>query len=293
MQEVHAMYLSVLGDESETELARQWYDTRDKDVLRSKQRISDYLLEAKKLCSGLHETSSVKSKSSRHSKGSDCSSSAKLGLIEAKVKAAALEVDARFLKEKQALRIASEELELRQKIAEAKADIRTYEEFDEEQNIDGMSEYLEDVKDKLTSTPFFSEAKPNNQPTLKVASVKFQGSAFVSTVGATPPVTTPIFVSTATMSPAAQPFVSGNLPIKEENRRGEHGAPTDTKLSCKNKEKGTCTFERDPSCVESARPDQDYLDIQRKQAELSPMIVTQQARSLLPSHEPPTFSHRI
>jgi len=42
--------------------------------------------------------------------------------------------------------------------------------------------------------------------------------------------------------------------------------------------------------VESTRPDQDYLDIQRKQAELSQMIVTQQARSLLPSHEPPTFS---
>ena len=42
--------------------------------------------------------------------------------------------------------------------------------------------------------------------------------------------------------------------------------------------------------MESARPDQDYLNIQRKQAKLSQMIVTQQARSLLPSHEPPTFS---
>ena len=42
--------------------------------------------------------------------------------------------------------------------------------------------------------------------------------------------------------------------------------------------------------MESARPGQDYLNIQRKQAELSQMIVTQQARSLLPSHEPPSFS---
>ena len=50
------------------------------------------------------------------------------------------------------------------------------------------------------------------------------------------------------------------------------------------------TFERDPSSVESARPDQDNLNIQRKQAVLSQMIVTQQVRSLLPSHEPPTFS---
>lgn len=42
--------------------------------------------------------------------------------------------------------------------------------------------------------------------------------------------------------------------------------------------------------MESTRPDQDYLDIQRKQTELSEMIVTQQARSLLPSHKLPTFS---
>ena len=290
MQEVHDMYLSALDDESEIELARQWYDTRDKDVFRSKQRINDYLHEAKKLRSGLHDTSSVKSKSSRHSRGSHSSSSTKLRLIEAKARAAALEVEARFLKEKQALRMASEELELRQKIAEAKAEERTYEEFNEEQNLDGMHDYLEDAKDKLTSTPFLSESKPNNQTTLKVNSVKFQGSAFVSTVTATPPVTTPIFVSTASMNPAAQPFVSRNLPIKEEDHREEYGTPTDTKPSCNNKEEYTYTFERDPSCVESARPDQDYLDIQRKQAELSQMIVTQQARSLLPSHEPPTFS---
>ena len=145
-------------------------------------------------------------------------------------------------------------------------------------------------KDKLTSTPFLSEAKSNNQTTLKVPSVKFQGSAFVSTVTATPPVATPILVSTASMNPAAQPFVPRNLPMKEEDHREEYGTPTDTKPSCNNKEECMYTFERNPSCVESGRPNQDYLDIQRKQAELSQMIVTQQARSLLPSHEPPTFS---
>ena len=145
-------------------------------------------------------------------------------------------------------------------------------------------------KDKLTSTPFLSEAKSNNQTTLKVSSVKFQGSAFVSTVTATPPVATPILVSTASMNPAAQPFVPRNLPMKEEDHREEYGTPTDTKPSCNNKEECMYTFERNPSCVESGRPNQDYLDIQRKQAELSQMIATQQARSLLPSHEPPTFS---
>ena len=50
--------------------------------------------------------------------------------------------------------ILSEELELRQKIAEAKAEERTYEEFDEEQNIDGMNDYLEEAQGKHTSTPF-------------------------------------------------------------------------------------------------------------------------------------------
>ena len=53
------MYLSALDDESEIELARQWYDTCDKDVFWSKQRINDYLHEARKLCSGLHDTSRV------------------------------------------------------------------------------------------------------------------------------------------------------------------------------------------------------------------------------------------
>ena len=55
------MYLSALDDESEIELARQWYDTRYKDVLRSKQKISEYLHYAKKLRSGLHDTNSVTS----------------------------------------------------------------------------------------------------------------------------------------------------------------------------------------------------------------------------------------
>ena len=35
--------------------------------------------------------------------------------------------------------MATEELELRQQIAEAKAEEKTYEKFDEKQNIDGMN----------------------------------------------------------------------------------------------------------------------------------------------------------
>ena len=65
-------------------------------MFRLKQIINNYLHEAKKRRNGLHDTGSVKYKSSRHSKGSHSSSSAKLRLIEAKARAAALEVEARF-----------------------------------------------------------------------------------------------------------------------------------------------------------------------------------------------------
>ena len=60
MQEVDDVYLSALHDKSEIELARQLFDTRDKDVLRSKQRINDYLHDAKKLCSEIQIISSFK-----------------------------------------------------------------------------------------------------------------------------------------------------------------------------------------------------------------------------------------
>ena len=53
------------------------------------------------------------------------------------------------------------------KIADAMEEERTYEEFDEEQNLDGMNNYLEGVKAKLTATSL-SEAKPNDQTTLRV-----------------------------------------------------------------------------------------------------------------------------
>ena len=150
MHEVHDMYLSALDDESEVELARQWYDTRYKDVPRSKQKISDYLHDAKKLHNGLHDTNSVTSLKGTHSS----SLSTKLRLIE-------------------------------------------------EQNIDVMNDYLEGVKAKLTVTPFLSEAKPDDQTTLRVP--------FGSTVATTPPLTAPTFVSTASVNPAARPSLESKV----------------------------------------------------------------------------------
>ena len=151
MQEAHDAYLKALDDDDEIKLALEWFGTRDKDVLQLKQRTIGFLDDADKPRGGLRDTHSVKSKSSRRSRHSLSSvTSARLKLIEGKAKAAALEVKASFLKEKQALKMATEELELRQQIAEAKAEEKTYEKFEEEKNIDGMNENLEDVEVKLT-----------------------------------------------------------------------------------------------------------------------------------------------
>ena len=129
VQEAYDAYLKTLDDDDEIKSAFEWFGTRDKDMLRIKQRIIGFLNDAYKL----RDTHSVQSKSSRHSRRSLSSvTPAKLKLVVAKAKAAALEVKESFLKEEQALSMATEELELRQQIAEAKAEEKTYEKFEEE-----------------------------------------------------------------------------------------------------------------------------------------------------------------
>ena len=98
--EAHDAYLKASDDDDEIK-----FSTRDKDVLRVKQRITGFLNDADKLRGGLSDTHSVKCKSSRHSRHS---------LSSVAAKAAALEVKESFLKQKPALRMATEELELRQ-----------------------------------------------------------------------------------------------------------------------------------------------------------------------------------
>ena len=105
VQEAHDAYLKASDDDDEIKLALEWFGTRDKDVLRVKQRITGFLNDADKLRGGLRDTHSVKCKSSRHSRHS---------LSSVAAKAAALEVKESFLKQKPALRMATEELELRQ-----------------------------------------------------------------------------------------------------------------------------------------------------------------------------------
>jgi len=218
--------------------------------------------------------------------------------MEAKAKAAALEIKAAFLKERQALRMASEELELQQEIAQAKIEEKVYEQFEMEQNIDGMNDYLETMKVKYTSTPITSQAISCDQATLPVVSIsnvtagKPQVPAVVNTVNtismvtpSTTPITTSAVFTTSAMNPSAQPFVPGNLFTEVEQPE----IPIVAEQS-HDKQESEYLSRTDSSSIVNDSTCQEFLNIQKKQTELSEMIVTQQARSQLPSHEPPTFS---
>lgn len=118
IQEAHEMYLRPLDDDGEIQLAQEWYNGRDKVFVSYWSKVlSGWSIEV--------------ARSSTFSK-----LSAKLKSIEAKAKAAVLEVKAKFLKDKQALRMTSVELKLLQQIVEAKAEEKSYEQFDEEQILD-------------------------------------------------------------------------------------------------------------------------------------------------------------
>ncbi|PFX16297.1 hypothetical protein AWC38_SpisGene19439 [Stylophora pistillata] len=176
------------------------------------------------------EISSVRSRlSSRCKRSANSSCSSKTKLMEAKAKAASLEIKAAFLKERQALRMATEELEFRQEITQAKVEEELYEQFEMEQNIDDMDDYLEKMKVQSTSTPISSQAISSTQVKLLVASASNsiskdqQGPAVVNSVTTAPKVTpsiTPISSSpaftTSSMNPSAQPFISENLFTKPE-----------------------------------------------------------------------------
>ena len=94
----------------------------------------------------------------------------------------------------------------------------------------------------------------------------------------------------ASINPTARQFHPRNPPTKEEEIEKNNGTPPDTKPYHDDKPGCMYVYGKDSSPVESTRLDQDSMDIRRKQAEVSKMIVTQQARSLSPSHRPPMFS---
>ena len=107
-------------------------------MFKFKQSVCEYLSKAKELQSAeLNSAASNKSHRSRksdHSGRSNLSSlSSNAKLIKAKTRVAALEVEAAFLKEKQALKMAEEQLELRKSLAKAKEEERIYEQMNSEE----------------------------------------------------------------------------------------------------------------------------------------------------------------
>ena len=103
-----------------------------------RQSVCEYLSKAKELQSAeLSSAASNKSHRSRKSKHSGRSNLSSLlshsKLIKAKSKVAALEVEKAFLKEKQALKMAEEQLELRKSLAKAKEEERIFEQMNNEE----------------------------------------------------------------------------------------------------------------------------------------------------------------
>ncbi|KAJ7383246.1 hypothetical protein OS493_029650 [Desmophyllum pertusum] len=231
----------------------------------------EFLSQAKKHRAD-DEISSVKSRTSRHSRHSiTSSSSSKSRLIEAKAKAAALEVKAAFLKEKQALRMAAEELDLRQEIAQAKLEEKIYEQYDKAQNTDGIDDDLEIMKVKYTSTPISFQAC--DQVTLSVASTsnaKPQSPAVVNTVStvsmvtptpSTIPISTSAVFATTSMDPGAQPFIPGNSFAQVK----ESVIPPVAKQPHNNQQESAFMSGKDSSSVVNESTYQEFLNVQRKQ----------------------------
>ena len=107
-------------------------------MFKFKQSVCEYLSKAKELQSAeLNSAASNKSHRSRksnHSGRSNLSSlSSNWKLIKAKTRVAALAVEAAFLKERQALKMVEEILELRKNLAKAKKEERIFEQMNNEE----------------------------------------------------------------------------------------------------------------------------------------------------------------
>ena len=131
-------FLEVLENESDIASANSWYEVHDGDVFKFKQSVCEYLSKAKELQSAeLNSAASNKSHRSRKSNHSGRSNLSSLPsnskLIKAKTRVAALEIEAAFLKEKQALKMAEEQLELRKNLAKAREEERIFEQMNNEE----------------------------------------------------------------------------------------------------------------------------------------------------------------
>lgn len=115
MQSAHQLYINQPENERDIASGQNWYDIQDKRVFEFKKQITEFLNNTKEEKPIRYETYSCKSERSRQSRSSVASStSTRTELIVAKTKVTAQEMKAAFLKEKQALRMAAEELEFKE-----------------------------------------------------------------------------------------------------------------------------------------------------------------------------------
>ena len=352
-------FLEVLVNDSDIASANSWYEVHDGDVFKFKQSVCDYFSKAKELQSAelnsAASNQSHRSKKSNHSRRSNMSSlSSKSKLIKVKTRVAALEVEAAFLKEKQALKMAEEQLELKKSLAKAKEEERIYEQMSNEElvsiptclhtqklpkfpvssllpanvtkdaNVTSLSTPGSVVTLKTTSNavsvlesasksfPVYSSGnhvsghqKPSPADPLcgysigqtapiytssttacKSGNAAFDFETYVDIVTSgcvASPIGNPTSVNTSLPQshfvdgPAAVYSTGGQLPGNPQTLQHVYSTPgCSTSLSVTPLAVQHNTF-------------QDIVDIQRKQTELSQIMISQQARSLLPSSEPPVF----
>ena len=288
-------------------------------------------------------------------------------MIKAKTRVADLEVEAAFLKEKQALKMAEEQLELKKSLAKAKEEERIYEQINSEElvstptclhtqrlrkfpvssllpanitkdaNVTSLSTPGSVVT--MTTTTMMTSSHPSNaisllEPASKSLPVYSSGNHVSGhqkpspadplggySTGQTAPIyTSPTtacksgnaafdfetlwldFVDIVTAGCVASPIgnptsVNTSLP-QSPVVDGSAAAVYSTRDQLPRNPQTLQHVYSTPSCSTSlsvtplavqGNSFQDIVDIQRKQTELSQIMVSQQARSLLPSSEPPVF----
>ena len=360
-------FLEVSENESDIASANSWYEVHDGDVFKFKQSVCEYLSKAKELQSAeLSSVSSNKSHRSRKSKHSRCSNLSSLSshskLIKAKSKVAALEVEAAFLKEKQTLKMAEEQLELRKSLAKAKEEERIFEQMNNEElvstptclqtqrlpifpvsslltanvtkdtNIASLStpgSVVTMTTATMVTSPRLSNAISVLEPALKSLPARSSGNHVLGhqyptqanplsgyTTGKTGPIYTspmtactsgssgsgfethvdivtpgcvanPTEIPTSAQLSSTQPhFVDGRAAVysirDQLHRILQTPQHVYSPLGC------STSLSVNPLTAQD-NTFQDIVDIQRKQTELSQIMVSQQARSLLPSSEPLIF----
>ena len=138
LYDAHDKYLNSLKNDAEIDDAVTWFETHDGAIFTFKKTVCEYVSNAKSL---RFEMNSFTATGSRHSSRKSVrskysissSTSSKSRLIEAKTRVASLEVKAAFLKKKQALKMAAEELELKENLAQAKEEEKIFEQLNKEE----------------------------------------------------------------------------------------------------------------------------------------------------------------